>query len=230
MAKVKIILNGASGKMGQEISRLLRGHARAELSHSVTARGASAWANVRASAGSVVIDFSSPAGMLAAAKWCAKNRVPLVSGTTGLTEAQFKRLSVTSRKTAVLWSPNTSVGINLFIKIIEAIGSGLDGFDLQIEEFHHAMKKDSPSGTAKLLQAAAERVLKKKLPPALSGRGGGIIGTHKLSIMGSEEVLTIEHVALNRGVFARGAIDAAIWLVKKSRGRYTMADVLNARA
>ncbi len=164
--------------------------------------------------------------MRKALKWCVKNKIPFVSGTTGITAVDKKLLKSAAKKIPVLWSPNMSVGINLFLKVISALGSNLSKFDLQIEEAHHAKKKDSPSGTAKILQESAEHVAKRKLPPVLATRGGGIIGVHKLQLMDEEEILTIEHTALQRSVFAKGAISAAIWLSKRKAGFYNMQDVL----
>jgi 4-hydroxy-tetrahydrodipicolinate reductase len=227
MAKAQIILNGASGRMGQEIQKILAEHTKAVLLTAIEGKGAKAWAGIKAHKGAVAVDFSSPEGAMIAAKACLKAGLPLVSGTTGLSSAQLRTLKQAGKKIPVLWSPNTSVGINLFLRMIAALGKNLAGYDMQIEEFHHAMKKDAPSGTAKLLQSAVEEAAEVRLPPVLSARGGGIVGTHKLSIMGPEETLTIEHVALKRSVFARGAIDAAIWLTGKKPGFYNMQDVLN---
>ena len=217
--KIKILIQGRSGKMGGEIEKLLSHHKHAQVCDLELNQATKKDVDV-------VIDFSSPAGMRASLKWCVKMKVPFVSGTTGIYSADLKSLKAAGKKTPVLWSPNMSVGINLFLKLIQSLGKIVSHYDLQIEEAHHSRKKDSPSGTAKILQAEVERVGKIKLPSVLSTRGGGIIGIHKLHLMDEEEILTIEHTALQRSVFAKGAIAAAIWLSKKQPGFYNMQDVL----
>jgi 4-hydroxy-tetrahydrodipicolinate reductase len=119
-----------------------------------------------------------------------------------------------------------SIGINLFLKAIESLGQVAKTYDWQIEEFHHKRKKDSPSGTAKWLQQSAEKAKGEKLPAVMAGRGGGIYGIHKLWLMGEEETLTIEHTALSRALFARGALTAAKWIQAKRPGFYSLQDVL----
>ena len=100
-------------------------------------------------------------------------------------------------------------------------------FDFQIEELHHNRKKDNPSGTAITLQNELAAVTKTQPPKPIGIRGGGIFGVHKVWAMSDEEVLCFEHQALNRTVFARGAVRAAQWLVKKKKsGLYSMKEVL----
>jgi 4-hydroxy-tetrahydrodipicolinate reductase len=230
MPKINIILVGATGKMGHEIISLLATHDRAKLLTGVmNSNKAELHAPKKKMSNCVLIDFSVPAGFTMALKYCCNNRIPFVSGTTGLTAKHFSELKKASKKIPVLWAPNMSLGVNLLFNLVEQAGHTFANFDMQIEESHHKHKKDSPSGTAIALQKKVEAASKKKLPPILSTRGGGVIGLHTLKIMGEEEVLTIEHEALNRKVFARGAIEAAVWLSDKKRGLYDMKDFINAR-
>lgn len=217
--KLQVALQGQNGRMGEEISKLLKSHGQAQKVEGKIY-------DLNPKKINVLIDFSSPKGMYEALEWCIENKIPFLSGTTGLLPKDEARLKSASKKIPVLWSPNMSFGVNLFLKIIQTLGKNLNQFDLQIEEAHHIKKKDSPSGTAKILQNEVERVAGINLPKILVSRGGGIIGVHKLHLMAEEEVLTIEHTALNRAVFARGAIAAAIWLQNKPAGAYTMQDVL----
>jgi 4-hydroxy-tetrahydrodipicolinate reductase len=228
MAKTGIIVHGGSGRMGQEIIALIEKSSQFSLVGVVDQKSkGQALKDMRPPKGSVLVDFSSPAGMVEAAKWCAAKKIAMVSGTTGGSKSDHKELLLASAKTAVLYSPNMSIGINIFLKIIDNLSTALKKFDLQIEEYHHSKKVDSPSGTAKILQEATEKAAGVKLPPIMSGRGGGIVGQHKLMIMGEEETLSIEHVALQRQVFARGALAAAAWVVKQKPGQYQMKDFLN---
>jgi 4-hydroxy-tetrahydrodipicolinate reductase len=102
----------------------------------------------------------------------------------------------------------------------------LEGFDLQVEEVHHIHKKDRPSGTALRIQAEIENAVGRKLPEPVAIRGGGVFGIHRIFAMSADETLTLEHSALNRLVFARGALRAAHWLVLRSPGLYTIENVI----
>ena len=229
MAKAKIIIHGASGRMGQEIAVVLEGHKHAQCTGRVgRKKGAghqTLW-DLKNIEGSVLVDFSSPEGMKSAADWCAKNNIAFVSGTTGYTEEQFVSVRKASKSVPVLWSANMSVGVNLMIQAKESLGANVAQYDLLIEEWHHNKKKDSPSGTAKMLKQAMEKNSGSKNIEMVSIRGGGVIGVHKLALMGEEEVLTIEHSALKRSVFAKGAVSVALWLKDQKPGLYTMRDFL----
>ena len=118
-----------------------------------------------------------------------------------------------------------SLGVAVLTEALEVF-SKISQYDFQIEEFHHNRKKDRPSGTAKSLQEKLEHSVGRKLPEPVSIRGGGIFGVHKVHAMAEEEHLVFEHIALNRAVFARGAVEAAQWLCSKKKGFYSMRDVL----
>lgn len=180
---------------------------------------------IKASSVDGVIDFSQPAGLMDAVKWCAKNRKFLVSGTTGLSRGQLIRLKAYARRTPILWSANMSLGVAA-LKQALSVFSGLDGFDFQIEEIHHKHKVDAPSGTALDLQEKLKAVVgKKNLRQPMSIRAGGVRGIHRVLAIGEGEVLTFEHVALDRSVFAAGAIKAALWLASKKPGFYNFEDL-----
>lgn len=174
----------------------------------------------------VMIDFSMPETISEVVASAAKYQKPLVSGVTGIGDAEINQLRGLAAQVPVLWSPNFSLGINLFKNLISSCAK-LEGFDFQIEESHHRHKKDAPSGTAKLLQQELLKSLskqKRKAPEPLAIRGGGIVGDHKLHIMSDYETLTIEHRALNRKVFAAGALKVSQWMEGRSPGFYTMDD------
>ena len=125
----------------------------------------------------------------------------------------------------VMWSFNMSLSIAVLMKTIENLQM-ISHFDFQIEETHHKMKKDSPSGTALSLQKKLEKVTQSTLSDPLSMRRGGVSGVHKIWAYGEGETLCFEHVALQRRVFARGALWAAEKLLKKSKGFYEFGDLL----
>ncbi|MBX2988074.1 MAG: 4-hydroxy-tetrahydrodipicolinate reductase [Bdellovibrionaceae bacterium] len=209
MKKLKVGLWGASGRMGQEVSRLLADARDLSLAE----KSVDIW-----------IDFSSPEGFDEILKKAVKAGTPLVSGTTGLSAKQKDALKKAGRKIPVLWASNMSLGVAVLNEAIRLF-SRLEGFDFQIEEIHHNRKKDRPSGTALTLQETLREAVGGKIPDVLSMRGGGVFGVHKVWAFSEEEVLMFEHQALNRAVFARGALAAARWLAGRPAGLYHIRDV-----
>jgi 4-hydroxy-tetrahydrodipicolinate reductase len=221
--KLRIALAGSSGRMGQEISAL------ADIAAKVD--GANGWAKANPQHVDVVIDFSTPAGLAGALEWSLKNKKPLVSGTTGLSAADHAKLKKASAKIPVLYSANMSLGIAAMMAMIEALQALPPEWDFQIKEAHHKMKKDSPSGTALLLQDKLEQTVGRKLPPPNVLRGGGIPGIHEIHAMGPDEALVLQHTAFNRKVFAQGALNAARWLFdNKAPGLYDLSDLYKIRS
>ena len=209
----KIALMGSSGKMGQELKQL------------ILLRPKELRLVERDQSADVLIDFSSPEGLLDAIKWSVKNKTPLVSGTTGIGPKEERALKAAAQKIAVFWTSNFSMGIALVSIMLKHFQEAED-FDFQIEEFHHRHKKDRPSGTAKTLQKELQKYVHQKLPEPVAIRGGEIFGIHKVWAMSSSENILIEHTALNRSVFAKGALKAALWLTQQAPGNYTMRDLL----
>ncbi|MBX7230606.1 MAG: 4-hydroxy-tetrahydrodipicolinate reductase [Bdellovibrionales bacterium] len=226
---VRLVVLGASGRMGHEVLSQIEQDGEVKLIATVDPNGKTSAAQITdidATRCDGVIDFSTPTVTLKTSKWCAQYKKFLVSGTTGLSLAQQRALAVSAKKTPILWAPNLSLGVAAFKKALSAL-SGLEGYDFQIEELHHKHKVDQPSGTAIDLQKELVRVVGKKVPPPISIRGGGIKGVHRVWAMGEGEVLTFEHVALDRAIFARGAIKSAKWLFaqKKTSGLYSVEDL-----
>ena len=169
----------------------------------------------------------------------------LVLCTTGLSEDQLKAAELLSETVPVLRSANMSMGINLLEKLLtEASGILADaGFDIEIVEKHHNLKKDAPSGTALALADAVSEGLDEKYdyvfdrssrnirrPKKEIGisavRGGTIVGDHDVIFAGEDEVITFSHRAYSKAVFARGAVSAAEFIAGKEAGMYTMSDVI----
>jgi 4-hydroxy-tetrahydrodipicolinate reductase len=224
---VRLVVVGAAGRMGQEVIKLLDSHDDMKAAFTVDPHG-------RTSAQTIddvdpqqcdgVIDFSSPKATMNVARWCAKHRKFLVSGTTGLSRQQQAALKKLGRRMALLWAPNLSLGIAAMKQALKGFG-GLEGFDFQIEEFHHKHKKDRPSGTAVALQNALSEAAGRRLPEPISIRGGDVRGIHRIWALGEGEVLCLEHVALDRAIFARGSITAAEWLSNQRPGVYSIEDL-----
>lgn len=191
---------------------------------------ASSLAELGASA-DVVVDFSLPAGTLAAAGWCQESRLPLLSGVTGLDRGALAALDGAAAVAPVLWSPNLSLGVNLLEALCRTVaGSAGSPARVQIHDVHHRWKKDQPSGTALALGRAIELAGPGGLEVEYSSeREGEVIGRHRVRFELEGEVLELAHEALDRAIFARGAIDAAIWLCSQPPGRYRASDWLAGR-
>lgn len=193
----------------------------------------------------VFIDFTAPEAVEANLAHAVEARRPILVGTTGLAEGHQRLIEAAASKVAVIHAPNTSLGINLLRHLVEQAATRLGaGWDIEILEIHHRMKRDAPSGTALLLGAAAakgrgtnlqetarfDRTGGGEREPGTIGyaimRGGTVAGEHQVIFAGEGERLELGHRADSRLVFARGAIAAALWLAGKPAGRYTMADVL----
>ena len=194
--------------------------------------------------GDVMIDFTIPAASLALVRKCAAAGTAMVIGTTGYSESETAEIEALSQDIAIMKSGNMSLGINLLMELVKDAAARLgNGFDIEIHEAHHHHKIDAPSGTALMLgdAAAAGRGVSlndvsahDKTGARKEGsigfsvtRGGGIIGDHDVAFVSPAEMLTLSHRALDRSLFAHGALVAAQWVKDKSPGLYSMADVLN---
>ena len=223
--KLKYGIVGASGRMGQEVKNIVlaAGH---EVVAELTTKNFSQYLKSKNSESpDIWIDFSSPDALSNLLDFLNKAPTPLVSGTTGLGKEHLAKLKKYSKKSSVFWAPNMSVGIALVMKMLQAFDAYAE-FDFQIDEAHHKHKKDKPSGTAILLQNKLEEVVGRNLPQPLSIRGGGIFGVHRIQAMSDEEVISIEHTALNRRVFAKGAVWAAQQIMQYKSGYFEMKDLL----
>jgi 4-hydroxy-tetrahydrodipicolinate reductase len=193
-----------------------------------------------------VLDFTVPKATVGFAELAANARIVHVIGTTGLAESDHAKLDAAARHATIIQSGNMSMGVNLLAAITRRIAEALDAdFDIEVLEMHHRMKVDAPSGTALMLgeAAAAGRgvVLKDAAQRVRDGhtgarkrgdigfatlRGGSVIGEHTVMFASDTERLEITHRATDRGLFARGAVKAALWGRGKGPGRFDMMDVL----
>jgi len=197
----------------------------------------------------VLIDFTWPEVTLANAEVCARLGKAMVVGTTGLNQEQRDVITRVAKTTPVVFAPNMSVGVNVCFKALKDIAKTLgDGFDVEIVELHHNKKKDSPSGTAvrmgEIVADALDRDYDKVANYHREGmcgertseeigmqtvRGGDIVGEHTVYFIGMGERIELTHRAMNRDMFARGAVRAAGWLGGKNAGLYDMQDVLELK-
>jgi 4-hydroxy-tetrahydrodipicolinate reductase len=227
---------GARGRMGRAIAA-----AAAEA-------GATVGTGNDATASDVLVDFTAPDALLAHLDAAVAAGKPLVIGTTGLKPEHHAAIDAAAAKIAIVQTANTSLGINLLRALVEEAARRLGpGWDIEILDTHHRHKLDSPSGTALLLGAsankgrgAASNIEKNRFDRMREGlhereeggiyyaslRGGSVAGDHLVVFAGEGERIELGHRAESRAIFAKGAVKAALWLQGRPAGRYTMADVL----
>ncbi len=194
----------------------------------------------------VMIDFSTPAGTMTLLEHCLRFRRPLVTGVTGHTPDQLRRIHEAADEIPVLHSPNFSIGINVLLEVAPLLARRLsDDFDIEIVETHHAGKVDAPSGTAlSLLDAIIQATGRNKQTDVVHGREGQIgpkdkkqiavhavrtgdvVGSHQIIFGGSGESITLSHEARSRDIFAHGALKAAAWITHQPPGLYSMRNVI----
>jgi 4-hydroxy-tetrahydrodipicolinate reductase len=196
-----------------------------------------------------LIDFTRPEGTLRHAAYCASHGIKMIIGTTGFDEAGKAAIAEAARKTAIVFAPNMSVGVNVTMKLLEmAARSFSEGYDIEIVEAHHRHKVDAPSGTALKMGEviagalgrdlrdvgvfAREGVTGEREPSSIGFatiRGGDIVGDHTVLFAGIGERVEISHKSSSRVTYAHGSLRAARFLASKTSGLYDMQDVLGLR-
>lgn len=248
----RIILRGCLGRMGQEITRLVKEDAMAQIVAGVAEATDHnnaypvfrkfADCNIEAD---VIIDFSSPIGIDEMLNYAIEHNLPIVLCTTGLSEEDVKMVNETSKKIPILRSANMSLGINTVMQLLKIAAKSLAAadFDIEIVEKHHNQKVDAPSGTALSLADCMNEVLEEKYEYTFDRsnirekrrkkeigisavRGGTFVGEHEVIFAGLDEVIEIKHTAYSRAIFAKGAIQAAKFLKDKNPGMYQMGDLI----
>ncbi|HZU63879.1 MAG TPA: 4-hydroxy-tetrahydrodipicolinate reductase [Novosphingobium sp.] len=240
MARMGII--GSEGRMGKALAEAVAA-AHHQLAGGIDRDGD---ANALALASDVLIDFSAPAALEANLDAAAAAGIAILVGTTGLEERHHWLIDRAAEQIPVLQTGNTSLGVNMLAFLVEEAARRLgEDWDIEIVETHHRMKVDAPSGTALLLGEGAARGRQIALADhAVRGRdgitgkreagtigfaslrGGSVAGDHTVHFLADNERLSLSHLAENRGIFARGAVKGADWLIGKAPGRYGMKEVL----
>lgn len=266
MSDMRLIVTGASGRMGRELIRAIAETGGAALVGAIERDGAP---QIGADAGELagvghlgveitddalpvfaradgVVDFTAPAATVAFAELAAQARIVHVAGTTGLSDQDIGKLEAAARHAVVVRSGNMSLGVNLLAALTRKVAAALDAdYDIEIVEMHHRNKIDAPSGTAHMLgHAAAEgrgvainehsvwtrqgtTGARKRGDIGFQAlRGGTVVGEHTVIFAGPDERIELTHRAEDRGIFARGAVKAALWARGRKPGMYSMADVL----
>lgn len=252
----RIILSGCGGKMGAAVAQVVAGRSdceivagfdiNTELMTGFPVFASPADCTVEAD---VIIDFSLPAALYPLLDYAKAKHLPLVECTTGFSQQQIADIKSAAAEIPVFFSGNMSLGINLLISLSKTAASILgDTFDIEIIEKHHNQKIDAPSGTALMIANGISDVL--AAPPRYeydrhskrakrekneigihAVRGGTIVGEHEVIFAGHNEVITLSHSAQSKGVFAAGAVNAAVFIAGgRAAGLYDMSQLISENA
>ncbi len=247
----RIILCGCNGKMGKVIEECVREREDCRIvagidlnAHATSDYPVYSHPGDVEVQGDVIIDFSHPSCLTSLLDYAVQTHTPIVVATTGYTVEQVEQIKQAAEKTAVFFSFNMSLGINLLTGLAKKAAAVLGGqFDIEIVEKHHNQKVDAPSGTAIMLAQAINETLgnqysynydrhsqRKKRDKYEIGmhsiRGGTIVGEHDVIFAGKDEIITLSHQAMSKTVFAVGAVNAAVFLSGKPAGLYDMSSLL----
>lgn len=246
----RLILSGCNGKMGKTIAQCVNGRDDCEIVAGFDINTTACEFPVFATPAEctvpadVIVDFSHPAMLDGVLAYATAHSLPIVIATTGLSAQQLDAIKQATGKIAVFSSANMSLGISLLAALATKAAAVLgSSFDVEIIEKHHNQKIDAPSGTALMLANAVKEglpyepeyvydrhaVRQKRAPHEIgfsSIRGGTIVGEHDVLFAGLDECITLSHTATSKGVFATGAVNAALFLKGKPAGYYTMKDLV----
>ena len=249
---IKIMLSGCNGKMGKVISELALNDNDVEIVAGVDINTTKNFdyevfetpAEYKGKA-DVIIDFSHPSVLEKIIAYSVETKTPVVVATTGLSDEQRGMLNEVSDKTAVFFSANMSIGVNLLMELVKQAAKVLEEkFDIEIIEKHHNQKIDAPSGTALALADAINEAVeskkeyiydrhsvRKKRAKSEMGihslRGGSIVGEHQVIFAGCDEIIELKHTATSKEIFGVGALSAAKFMAGKENGFYSMKDMIN---
>ena len=246
---LKVIINGYSGAMGKVLTKCVMEDNELELVcasskdslDGVPFKTYSKMSDIEENA-NVIIDFSHHSAINDVLDYSTKTKTPLVIATTGFNDEELEKIQDASTIIPIFHSSNMSLGVNVLVKLVKEAAKALNGFDIEIIEKHHNKKLDSPSGTAVMIANGVKDVLadsefiygrhgrSEKRSSNEVGihaiRGGTIVGEHTTIFAGHDEVVEIKHTAQSKGIFAKGAIAAAKFLVNKEAGYYNMNNIL----
>ncbi len=252
---VKVVVCGASGRMGQTIGRMVNESKDLDLAGGIDLKPGSffgvdivetgnAEALLKKTKADVLIDFTVASAAVGNVRMAAGNNCALVVGTTGISPEQRAEMekAIKGHVPAVI-STNFSIGMSIFQQLVRESARLLKEYDIEVIEAHHRNKKDAPSGTAKtLIQIIEEEAGPRKKQYGREGmterqneigvhviRGGDIVGDHTVMFSKNFETIELSHRAYDRSVFASGALQSARWVVGKKPGIYGMNDVLGLK-
>ena len=211
----KVVINGANGKMGRALVRLIGENPQLGLTLAATRE---AGEEIKTDF-DIVIDFSTPQGAQEAFLLAKLHHKAFLTGSTNL-PATFLFQMQQEEKIPVFYAPNVSLSVYFFTQLAKQAAQMYGGYNLQLHEIHHVHKKDAPSGTAKRLAD----VLNFPTEQVTYERIGETVGTHEVQFSSPFDEITLTHKAINRDLFAKSALEIATWLVTCAGGFYTMSD------
>ena len=230
---IRLLVHGASGRMGSALLRLAAGDPRFAIAAAVSRSGGSIDGMQVLASGriatapefDVMVDFSLPAAFDAALELCMERGCAFVSGTTGLSQAQRNALDAAAATVPCVWEANFSVGIAVLGDLVRRAAAALRSWDCDIVETHHTHKRDAPSGTALALGQTVASAHGTE-PHYASLRAGDVVGEHMVQFTGGGERIELIHRATDRGIFARGALEAAARIAGQPPGRHEFVELL----
>lgn len=245
---LNVAINGAQGRMGQELLSIISKSNIFQLSFAKSQQSASGIIDKlpEQTSAQIIIDFSNPDSTIELLSWCIERKIALVIGTTGFNSDQLQLIKESSKLIPILLSPNMSLSVNVLFKVAQIVAKSLADSEVEIIESHHRYKKDAPSGTAlrigeaiafargddfnkvvKLNRTGTENEVRKQNEIGFSViRGGNIIGKHTAMFLTACEELSLTSEITDRACFASGALRAAQFIATKEAGLYSMEDVL----
>ena len=223
---MKVAIAGAEGRMGKAIRGVIDEQDDVEVVAEIDEDNSGELESILGKSNpDVYIEFTGPAATLQNSAVAAKAGIPLVIGTTGFSDDEYKNLeeTINDADVAAVVCPNMSRGVNVVRSLLGELNKILpEDFAVEITDIHHRNKKDAPSGTAKLLQ----KELSKFKPEVHSTRAGSVPGTHTVMCFGDGEQIEITHRAESRVCSAAGTVQAARFVMDKGPGIYSMNEVL----
>lgn len=231
---IRLLVHGASGRMGRAVLRLAAADARFDVVAAVSRSGAQVPDSAVPALASdalaqcprfdIAIDFSLPSALPGLLSACVARKAGLVSGTTGLDPALRAAISAAARDIPVAWASNFSLGVVVLEDLLRR-AAGVLPWAADIVEIHHVHKLDAPSGTAITLAAAIAQV-QGQTPPIESIREGEVVGTHRVRLRGPGESLELTHAATDRDIFARGALETAARLHGREAREWRLPELI----
>ena len=242
---IKVLINGACGRMGKEVEKIVEASEAMTVAAKVDKMAAESgcYTNINDFSGKadVIIDFSNHLGTKELLDYAVKNNIPTVVATTGHTPDELAYIEEAGKKIAVFHSANMSLGVALLCELAVKAAATMPDADIEIVETHHNRKLDAPSGTA-LMIAKAIKAVREKAEFVFGREGnakrekneigvhavrrGNIVGIHEVLVSTDSQTITLKHEAHSRALFAEGAVSAAEFILGKGAGLYNMSSIV----
>ena len=242
---IKVLINGACGRMGKEVEKIVEASeimtVAAKVDKMAAESGCYTDINDFSGEADVIIDFSNHLGTKDLLDYAVKNNIPTVVATTGHTDEELALIEDAGKKIAVFHSANMSLGVALLCELAVKAAATMPDADIEIVETHHNRKLDAPSGTALMITNAIKAVREKaqfvfgregmaKREKNEIGvhavRRGNIVGIHEVLVSTDSQTITLKHEAHSRALFAEGAVSAAEFILGKPVGLYNMNSIV----